>query len=118
MVSGGIPLFSRYLNTGTLMPNRIFAVNMRMCPFMLSNLLPSIHVYSVLYIDFLLFGQESIFGGITHRQQTGKLILIGRTYYLLDFLHFIGHGDVNTVPSPSFVAARSIFSTAHQAEAK
>ena len=36
IASGGTLDVNRYLKTGILMPNRILAVNIRMCPFILS----------------------------------------------------------------------------------
>ena len=59
-------------------------------------------MYSIFNMDFLLFGEESIFDGIAHLQQAGEFILIGRSYYLLDFLHFVGNRNVEH-SSQSFI---------------
>ena len=74
-----------------LIPKGRFAGNIRMCPLMF---LPFIMVDSVSDVDFFLFGQEGVFGGIAHRQQAGEHIAVGSPDYLLDFFRLITHRDV------------------------
>ena len=75
-------------------------------------------MYPVLRMDDLLPGQECPFGRITHREQARKLIPFGRMDDFLYLSRLIPTGIWNTAPRPSAAAASSMFSTAHQAEAK
>lgn len=51
-------------------------------------------MYSVCGIYFLLFGQESIFGGVAHRQQTGELVAFGSVHDFLNLLGFVAYGNM------------------------
>lgn len=55
---------------------------------------PNIRMYSVLYIDFLLPWEKSVFGGIAYCEKTGKLVAFGGIDRFLYAVGLVAHGDV------------------------
>ena len=62
IASGGTSEVSRYLNTGILTPNRIFADNIRICPFMLPRYQRFVCIRSSTSISFCL-GRKAFSAG-------------------------------------------------------
>ena len=66
-------------------------------------------------MDCFLAGQESIRSRVADAEKTDEFVARRCTHDFLYLFSFIGY---YVAPSPSAVAASSIFSKAHQAEAK
>lgn len=69
-------------------------------------------------MDCFLAGQESIRSRVADAEKTDEFVARRCTHDFLYLFSFIGYWDMKRGPSPSAVAASSIFSKAHQAEAK
>lgn len=51
-------------------------------------------------VYFLLAGEESAFGRITHGQKADKLVAFGSVHNFLDLLHLVGHGNMEHSAKP------------------